>query len=204
MVSEREFQITCPCPCSAMQPRIKHTSKRGEGVANSGKKGKKKEMTRARKPVAKEKSGKKGGGRRPQTSSTSLHSDGGSRSSRSDGGSRSSHNDSNTSLRRVPLRERVEVAQASRESGVEPRHSRKKSQVEGRVRRRRIEGMTVSSGLVGEEEEEEGEATKKREKRGKKVRVADTSVAKWKPVSMAARKLLSDGMVSALGYMRYT
>ena len=197
MVSEREFQITCQCPCSAMQPKVKHTPKRGEGVANSGRKGKNKEMTRAQKPVAKEKSGKKGG-RRPQTSSASSHSDGGGRSSRSDG---------NTSLRRVPLRKRVEVTQDGRESGGEPRqhgHSRKKSQVEGRVRRRRTEGVMVSSGPEGEEEEEEeGEASKRREKRGKKVRVADTSVAKWKPVSTAARKLLSDGMVSALGYIQY-
>ena len=194
MVSERAKQITCQYPCSVVQPKIKHTTKRGEGVANRGRKGKNKGTTRAQRSAVKVTSGKKGGGKRPQTSSTSSRSD----------GSRLSHSDSNTSLGKVTLGERVGVAQDSRESGVETRehgHSRKKSQVEGRERRRKEE-ETVSSGHEGAEKEE-GEVTKKREKRGKKVRVADTTVAKWKPVSMAARKLLSDGMVSSLGYIQF-
>ena len=174
---------------SVVQPKIKHTSKKGEGVASRGRKGKNKETTRVQKPAANVKSGKRGGGgRRPQTPSTSSHSD---ESNRSLGG-------------------RLEVAQNSSENGVilvEHGQSKKTSRVEGserKRRRRREEGVTTSSGHEEGEEEEKGGMRRKRERRDKKIRVADTSVAKWKPVSMVARKLLSDGMISALGYVQYT
>ena len=46
-----------------------------------------------------------------------------------------------------------------------------------------------------------GELEEGQRKRGrvKEVRISNTTVAKWKPVSEAARKLMSDTMVSALG-----
>ena len=67
---------------------------------------------------------------------------------------------------------------------------------EGRKRRGkrgRGEGLSSESG----EEEEGGERGRK--KGVKEVRVLETAVAKWKPVSLAARTLVSNAMTSALG-----
>ena len=65
-----------------------------------------------------------------------------------------------------------------------------------RGKRGRGEGLSSESG----EEEEGGERGRKRGKsRVKEVRVSETAVAKWKPVSLAARTLVSNAMMSALG-----
>ena len=65
-----------------------------------------------------------------------------------------------------------------------------------RGKRGRGEGLSSESG----EEEEGGERGRKRGKSGvKEVRVSETAVAKWKPVSLAARTLVSNAMMSALG-----
>lgn len=63
------------------------------------------------------------------------------------------------------------------------------------------EGKKRTRGASSESGEEEGGEREQRRKRQevKEIRVSDTSQAKWKPVSQAARKLLRDGMLSALG-----
>lgn len=66
---------------------------------------------------------------------------------------------------------------------------------EGREGKKRKRGASSESG-----EEEGGEREQRRKRQEvKEVRVSETSQAKWKPVSQAARKLLRDGMLSALG-----
>ena len=77
----------------------------------------------------------------------------------------------------------------------QPDLSSGESTAEGREGKKRKRGASSESG-----EEEGGEREQRRERQGaKEVRVSETSQAKWKPVSQAARKLLSDGMLSALG-----
>lgn len=77
----------------------------------------------------------------------------------------------------------------------QPDLSSGESTAEGREGKKRKRGASSESG-----EEEGGERERRRERQGaKEVKVSETSQAKWKPVSQAARKLLSDGMLSALG-----
>lgn len=60
------------------------------------------------------------------------------------------------------------------------------------------EGNKRRRGASSESREEEG--GERRGRRGvKEIRVSEAAQAKWKPVSQVARKLLSDGMLSALG-----
>ena len=88
-----------------------------------------------------------------------------------------------------------EVSQRSAGSSAEG------GKLEGRERRTRR--REVGSGSSGETDMEvAGSLEERREKGGvKEVRVSAGTIAKWKPVSLATRKLLTDAMTSALGYV---
>lgn len=69
-------------------------------------------------------------------------------------------------------------------------------------KRKRVRSMgSGSTEEVKDREEGGGEGNEMKRRKVKEVRISDTTVAKWKPVSLATRKLLNDTMFTALGYV---
>lgn len=75
----------------------------------------------------------------------------------------------------------------------------KENDARGRVKRRRREGGVGGGESVGEVEEGNGGKERERGKKTREVRLTETTLSKWTPVSPAARELLTNTMISALG-----
>ena len=73
-------------------------------------------------------------------------------------------------------------------------------EVEERGRNGERKGRMGRGGVEQRERSGRGESVEKKGRgRAKEVRVSDATTAKWTPVSRAARELLSNTMISALG-----
>lgn len=169
-----------------MQPKVKHTSKEGSGMAGKGKKRKKRAGT-GDKSVNKS---VRGGGLKKETKRrVGMPVEDALRSRKEQNSERRlSSSSSDASLKGVrPAMRELKKKKGSTRGELEDSHSSSGESTAGGRKRKR--GASSESG----EDERRGR------KGAKEVKVSQTSQAKWKPVSQVARKLLSDGMLSALG-----